>query len=130
MDSNKLTLKDFGEGLLAALRIKGLEDLDMNRLTDVHAAFFDAFEIVKEQLGQTHLEFAIVILSTTNKSIDVHQILAFWLGTWTQRDSPDSTLRVMMSERAAENILHQIPGVRDVFLHAADAFLVRYNKTG
>jgi len=126
MSTERLDLWDFGMGLLSALRIRGIEVLDENDLNKLHAAFVDAFEVIEKRLVNERLTFAIITHRIHGLSSDVFNIFSYWQGPWATKDSPGTIWRFRMEEQTAENILAKLPGGREVFLQAADAFLLKY----
>jgi thymidylate synthase len=127
MDIEELSLNDFSLGLMAALHIKGVNELSSFREANLHASFRKAFEVVKERLGDDKLKFAIITNRVSGISGDVRSILDYWEGTWAATDSQERTWRFRMSNWAASEYLKKLPGGKKVYLEAADAFLKQYN---
>ena len=120
---------DFGVGLVAGLVLRGERTINERNLTVLHESFLEAFKVVEEQLGHENLRFAIILHRVHRTSTDVFNIMSYWLGLWATRDSPGTIYRFKMDEDSAEKVLAGLPGGRQMFLDAADAFLLRYRNT-
>jgi len=126
MSTDRLELRDFGNGILAGLTIRGVRILDEHQLANLHKSFLVAFKVVEEQLGRHNLHFAIITHKVYGTSGDVDQIFRNWLGLWATKDAPGTLYRLNISEASAEKLLSGLPGGRDLYLDATNAFLKQY----
>ena len=120
---------DFGVGLVAGLVLRGETTINERNLAVLHESFLEAFKVVEKQLGRENLRFAIILHRVHRTSTDVFNIMSYWLGLWATRDSPGTIYRFKMNEDSAEKILEGLPGGRQMFLDATDAFLLHYRNT-
>jgi len=126
MSTDDLQLLEFGDGLLAGLRFRGVTTLDERAPANLHEAFTKAFMVVEGQLGSTNLLFSITTDRFYGTSVDVFNILKHWRGLWATQDDPGTIWRLDMNDQTAEKILSKLPGDREMYLDAADAFLKQY----
>lgn len=128
MSTERLTRDEFGLGLMAGLHARGVKTLNESRLSDMHAAFLEAFKVVEEGLGSENLAFLIITSKFYGTSSDVDIILQYWLRGWATKDAPGTIYRFMMGDILTEEYLSKLPGGRDLYLSAADAFLKRFRS--
>jgi len=127
MSTDRLELRDFGNGILAGLHTRNVDILDERKLGNLHASFLAAFKIVEERYGRHNLRFAIITHKVYGTSGDVDQIFRNWLGVgWATKDAPGTLYRLRISDTSAEKFLSELPGGRDLYLDATTAFLKQY----
>lgn len=122
---SKLTLHTFGVWLLAALRLNGREVLDDRDERRLHEAFKEAFDVIREGLGDDQLRFVIILDRYYGISPDVNAIMWHsWLGIWATRDAPGTIWRLHnMSRNVAWSYVHEEAlGGPDLWIKAAEAF--------
>ena len=124
----KLSLLDFGMGILSGLHLRGVTTLDERELVKLHESFAEAFWVVEKLMGEEKLKFSIILHQIHRTSGGVDAILNYWLSVWVTKDSPGTILRFRLTDYTASRYLSRLPGGEEVFLPAADAFLKRYQR--
>jgi len=124
--SRELSRHDFGMGLLAGLHTKGVATLDDRDAEKVHASFLEAFKVVEHRLGREHLRFSIITHRIYGTSADVYNIFSYWLGLWATKDAPGTIWRFNMTDQSAERLFAELRGGRELYVEAAEAFLLCY----
>ncbi len=125
--SNKLALQQFGLGLMAALITKGRKEIYVYSEANFHESFRKAYEVVEQELGEDGLDhWTIITGGIRGLSGAVESILDYWGMTWASYGG--GYWRFKMTNREIEKLLSDLPGGRDVYLRAADAFLDQYQK--
>jgi len=129
MSNDRLELLDFGMGLLAGLRIRGVDALSENNIRKLHASFVKAFATAKQEFAQENVKFIITTHYSNGTSGGVESILRYWLNRSYAAYDPRNTIWMLdMDGQSAEEILAKLPGGREVYLKAADAFLQQYRN--
>jgi hypothetical protein len=128
MSVKELSSYDFARGLLAALTKRGVTQLNEERLADLHAAFFEAYQEVKQHTDKVVLKFVVSVDRSDNTSAEVDRIMRSWLGIYASKDIPGTMWRFRMSGDDVERLLSKLPGDSGMYLRAADAFLYRYGR--
>ncbi len=119
----RLTLQDFGVGLLAGLHEHGIHIIDDRDEQRLHECFLEAFKIVEKRLGKENLRFVIILNQFHGTSGDVLQIFSYWQGNLATLDSPGTTWRSRMTDQWAERLFFELPGGRELYVEAANAFM-------
>ena len=128
MSKDRVGLRDFAMGLLAALYIRHTSTLSERDPQKLHASFIAAFKSFEEDVGPENLVFWMNISRGHDTSADVFNILSYWQGPWATKDSPGTIWRFRLNEDTAESLFTRLPVSREIYIRAADAFLERYDN--
>jgi len=124
--NRELSREDFGLGMLAALHLLKVELLDKNKEREIHAGFLAAFKVIESHLGRERLLFSLSTNRTYGTSADVFIIFSKWRGPWATEDSSGDFWRFNMDDASAEERLAKLRGGRELYVEAAEAFLLCY----
>ncbi len=127
MSNQRLSLEDFGLGLMAGLISKSVDLVNEDRRT-VHPAFIAAYKVLREELGEGAIGFELKADASGGKSSGVERILRLWKQGYLVPARTPGTFFFVMSPTDAQRRLARIPGGRELFLKATNAFLKVYRS--
>ena len=124
----KLQFDEFGIGLLAALRLKGLTKLDEHdgfEERKLHSAFAKAYDVICTELHEETVHIANIPDPFSGHHWYADTIMEDWAEKQlTAKDDCTSSHRIRISEASARKHLEErVIGGREPWLKAADAFI-------